>query len=362
MQKTKVGLLFLILLPALVARADLSPVKDYSPSITRVQMLGQYYYSNSNYNSAAGNYTSLPSTNNLVNYSAIANVRTNLTHLQWSFYGDVQFSDTVTKGVLYNNSTGNFSFGRIGTDFVMLDSFMRLIPEFFLQVPFSSIDFTNSNNAAIGEGVTVASARMNAELKLDWFSLGGYAGYSYRSNGRSAQFPYSAYAQMDFGSVRLGGVLSGYTSLTNDQDTSNYSYRTTWQYNADAGSQLFGAVNPSLLQVDVFADFIPVKEMTISAGGGTSLNGSNMANGWNVVGAFTYRFGGVDKRNKESQPLQDFHEQTKDGVDQSLFENPNPPTRKAPTSSDVKSNMDKTEMKLEMKTKKGNSKSSSEDQ
>jgi hypothetical protein len=357
--------------------ADLSPVRDYSGGVTQLGLLGQYFYTTANYNSSGGTYTALPFNDNLANYTGTMQLRTNMASRQWSFFGDVQFSGTTAKGYALTNTSTNFSYAKVGTDFVLFENFITVIPEFFAQVPLTTNDFTNLTTAAVGEGVVVASARLNGLFKWSWLTAGGFTGIDYRGNGRSTLLPYGGFAELGMGSLKLGGKLTGYTSIVNDQDTNNTATRTAWQYGADGGSQYFGAVNPQVLQADGYLDYLPNKEMTLSVGGGSTLNGASIAAGWNVVGSFAYRFGGAQRRNHESEPVPDFKEHTQDGVDQKLFvptetiKNPDPKPlpppkpRAVPSASDadpqhpegrkkeaeMKKSMDDAEMKLELKNK-----------
>jgi hypothetical protein len=356
-QKAFFSGLFLLFLTSRQAEADLSPYLSYAPGRTDVGVLGKYYYTNANYNNGGGSYTTMPFSDNLVNYTGTPQIRTVMTDSKLAFFGELQFSSTTAKGYALTNQNSNFSYAKVGTDFVLFDYYITVIPEFSLLYPMSTNDFTNTTTAAIGEGVTEGWALLKAQGKFGWFGVGGYSGYIYRSNGRSALLPYAAFAEFTASNVKVGAKVWGFSSLSNDQDTNNTVYRNAWSAGADGGSLLFGSVNPQVLVVDGYLDLTLNKKLVLSLGGGTSINGANYAAGYDVQAAVTYRFGGSGNsknllNRRSGDPIPDFQEQTKDGVDQGLFDGQSPSNPVPRDDRDVKSSLDRTEMQMELKKKK----------
>jgi|GEM_PF-6599332 len=354
MRRMGCPLLLLILLSSLPSLANLSEVRTYPSEAYDFDLIGQYYNTTSNFSSAGGSYNALPFGDSLQEIIGDGVVRYTMSKTKWAIYADAQVAQTTAKANTITNTSAGFSHLKFGTDFVIVDGAFALIPEFYGILPITTIDLTQTN-AAIDEGVDQIAAQLRAQMKVGSFFLGGYGGYVYRDKGRSSLVPYGGFVQMNLKGWNFGGKISGFTSLTQDQDTTNQLPRSLWQLNADGGSQLFGAVNPQLLNVDAWAEFQMSSNISLSVGGGSAINGSNAANGYTLRGALTFR---VDPNKRKRELLkQEFREDLGDGVDQSLFR-PEPEIRIQPVGAPqtrpakAKSNVDDSEMKMEIKPRK----------
>ena len=130
---------------------------------------------------------------------------------------------------------------------------------------------------------------------------------------------------------------------------------------------MFDSINPQLLESNVWTKFNFTKNFSAFVGAGFSLNGSSIANYWNVQGGIAYRMPSTaaSSRAAKRSEVERFNEETSDGVDQTLFETspavkevpkPAPKKRTAPAPKNIQNELDKTEMQIEMKTLKNKTK------
>lgn len=206
---------------------------------------------------------------------------------------------------------------------------VELIPEASLLVPFEK-NSADQDSVMVTEGVTETLLNLNAQAKFRGFTLFGSLGYDLRGGGRSSLMPWSAGIEFKPGRVRFGGRLFGFESVSDDADTGGVAEaaRVTTSNRANAGSMMFYAVNPSVIDSDLFLIFGFGSNWDLRVGGGATLTGRNTAATYHADATLSFRFQTVpvarqarEKSNMVVDPFVDqFKEDVNDGVDQKLFE------------------------------------------
>lgn len=347
-------------------------LKYYPQKVWDFDFKGEYFSTDSNYSSSGGVYNALPAGNYYRSYDFNFSARTTIPKKNWALYADSQLSAAESKGSSGTRTNSGITHLRVGTDYIMYEDSFALIPDFSFLYPFTKNEF-NGDSVAINEGAIELSARLLAQTKLKYFKLGGFAGVTYRDSGRSSLIPYGAILEMQLTKWTFGGNLQGYTSANYDSDSANSGSRDAWFLRTNGGSKKNAAVNPMLMESNLWAQVRTTKNLNFMFGLGFTLNGANTSNSWNIMGGLSYRLP-IEETNPDpnnllpdtppkkvkKSDLDRFEEETTDGVDQTLFElsptteiKNEPLLEEAPPKNNPKNlqnELDKTEMQIELKS------------
>jgi len=329
------------------ANAGFEDIKHYPQNVWDFELTSRYLSTNSNFTSAGGAYANFPS-----NYSYSLEdfnffTRTVMPGSNVSFWGDSQVSAAQSKNPAQSLTTTGLTHIRLGSDFVLFHDAFNIIPEFY---------FANSSVPAISDGVMKLSAKLFLEFQFGSFWVEGFSGYIWQDQGRAALIPYGAVGEFRFSSWSFGGNIQGYSSASTDTNTSNNAQQLNWMSNVNGGSELFDAINPQVLEFNVWGKFNLTRNFSMFAGGGTTINGQNIANYWDIQFGLAYRWPtGKFNRPRPKTEVERFNEETSDGVDQSLFDVrppvPQPQNQHRSVSpQNIQKELDKTEIQIDMKS------------
>lgn len=338
---------------SLLALGEYHEIKTYSQKDWNMDFRGKYFLSDSNFSTGGGVYQALPNGYGYQLLDASMGFRSTIPERNWAVWGETQLAYVSAKSSSATRTNTGISYAKVGTDYILYEDVFTLIPEFSFTYPFVK-NATNVDAAAIGEGVMEADARMLAQIRFRDFTMGGFAGFTYRDESRSSLVPYGIYAEIGKKTWSFGGNLRGYSSASFDKDSNNQTARQNWATNFNGGSYKFFMPNPQLLETNFWAQVRTTKQMNFLCGFGMTLNGANTANGWNVMAGMTYRFP-TGKETEGNDDLNRFQEETKDGVDQTLFKKGANTPQKKRTRDDngnLQDELDKTEMQIELKSNK----------
>ncbi|MBC7421672.1 MAG: hypothetical protein H7328_13165 [Bdellovibrio sp.] len=168
------------------------------------------------------------------------------------------------------------------------------------------------------------------------FDFGGIVpfaqlGLNYRTQGLSTLLTYGGGIEFRFeNSLTLGGALNGYLTIKEDSNTNQAFERDNITLRVNGGSKRFYGINPNNLDSDIYLKYSYDQDLSFKFGGGTTLLGSNSAQGYHLGAAVVWGIGGrrvrysrpVRRENPVIQPRQQtphFQEDTNDGVNQDYF-------------------------------------------
>ena len=208
------------------ARAQMPPaseLKTYSPRDVDLSFQTRYYQAIGNFTKSGNSYDSLPSGAGYQNYQFDVAMRT-LIFSRWAAFASTTFGygQSDAAGVTRTNSA--VSEATVGSDFLLSEGQISLIPEMFLTVPITKNSYS-SDTVAVGEGAMAAEAKMIALMKFQTFEMAAFGGFLYRDLGLASLFPYGVLGEFNFGSVRWGAELRGYTSVGYDKTSDNETTR-----------------------------------------------------------------------------------------------------------------------------------------
>ncbi len=346
-----------------------SEYKKYADQLWEFELNSSLYQTQNNYSRSGNTFDSLANGGSYSLTNVDLGGRWSFTK-SWALYTEARMGAAESKLSGVTRSTSQFNQVTLGTDFILSDGNFRLTPDLQVVMPLARVD-SSSNNVQTAEGAVEASAKMIARFDWSSFLNQTFLGMTYRDEGRSTLLTYGAGTEIPVGFGSLGAEVRGFSSVINDQYTSNPSTRETTALRVNGGSTKFNSINPSLLESNFWYRW-DNKKWGLQVGAGTSITGASISAGSQFFANFIYRL--TAKEIQKSQPaprtdLDKFKEETNDGVDQVLFQPP-PPPKPVPVKSSpakaaqkkrkkLKDELDQTEMQVELKSIKKTKKDTS---
>ncbi len=238
------------------------------------------------------------------------------------------------------NSTLNKIY--VGADYQVFNTgSWNLITDFSYSHALEKID-TAGDSTLNNDGADEVKAILTSTVDFGGFVPFGQIGINYRTEGLSTLLLYSGGAELRFSEVTLGGMVTGYSTAKQDENTTKPFVRDTVTARVDAGSKKFDSVNPTLLDSLVYLKYNFDQDLSFKTFAGYTLLGTNTAVGLHFGAAVNWGFGGETIRR--SQPTKNtsgrkqkprsnlsvdpmdknFKEDTNDGVNQDYFKTVNP--------------------------------------
>ena len=205
---------------------------------------------------------------------------------------------------------------------------------------------TDTDSSLNSDGASEVHATITTLFDVSYMQPFLSGGINYRTEGLSTLLTYKLGLQTLAGRFTFGGALNGYVSVVDDSKTSSPAERELITNRVNATSKKFYAINPNLLDSDLYLKYSFTPNLALHVNGGYTLTGSNSALGWHAGGGITWGFGGDQYANysKPSHPvatpatptrsqvphapppppIKKFQEDTSDGVNQDYFKPVNP--------------------------------------
>jgi hypothetical protein len=344
-----------------------SEYKQYRAHLWELEANSSLYQTQNNYTRSGNTYDSLPNGGRYQLINLDLGARWSMTR-SWAVYSGTQIGAAESKDATLTRTTSQFNQVLVGTDFVLTDGAFKLIPDLQFVMPLARVD-KNSNNVQTSEGAMEFIGRVIARFDLSRLRNQTFVGMTYRDEGRSTLLNYGAGTELALGNSYLGAEVRGFSTVINDQYTSNSTEREGTALRVNGGSNKFNSLNPSLLDSNYWYRWDNGK-WGLQLGAGFSITGASYAAGLQAFANFVYRLHIESERRSapvNKSDLDRFQEETNDGVDQILFQPPAPPPPPPPPAEPseavkkrnrLKDELNKTEMQIELKTQKKRKKGS----
>lgn len=327
----------------------LSEMRKFNANELQLKWSNNYFLTSANYTKNGGVYESLPSGYSYKLFYTDLGARYTLNSF-WALRADTQVAFAESKDPTQTRTNSQLNKITLGTDFLMVDRAVKLIPDFQFVYPLGAQD---QSSVQTHEGAIEATGRLLTLYTLSNFNNHAFAGFTFRNGSRSSLLIYGLGSELIFSTWSLGAEIKGFSTAIEDQ-TNGEKERTAFVVNSKSAK--FNTVNPTLLESNFWYKN-QFDKFALELGAGFTMNGSNTAAGTQVFLNFLYDF----KPAKKKQAPQ-FIEDTQDGVDQILFQpepsqeeaeprQPEKPKKTKKTS--LQDELNKTEMQIELKKKKG---------
>jgi len=339
-----------------------------------------YYEATANYSRSGGEYVTLPDNASYHLMDLDFGARW-VPKSRWALYASSRLSGAESKNSRDTRQDSSLTQVVLGTDF-LLHSSKRwdLYPDLSVTIPLQRVD-PAGDTVLNGEGATEFSGKIIARMNWGMFDPFAFVGFTYRDEDRASLVPYGIGAELQFSSWRLGGELRGYQTAMKDKYSSTPAQREIVAVR-DGYALRYYAVDPALLETNLWLRGNLSSSWAFKLGGGTSLTGANTSAGWNAFAGLTFspQFKSsasptpivAPYRERSTEELQNFQEETTDGVDQNLFQKPTPPPPVKPIpptppppaavalpkpnpvqqKKKLQNELDQTEFQIELKTTK----------
>lgn len=347
------------------ARAGGNGARRFQGGEVEVGLGGRYFASDSNY-SSSGSQQSLPASGTFNDLRMDLESRFTLTET-WAISGGLEIGNAESNGADAVRSNSSLAGAHLGVEMKWGTTYVDFIPGLALYFPFEK--FSPSQDAVMNsEGVSETRLSVDWQSEFEGFNLFGELGYTQRGGGRSALMPWGLGVEFLTSSFKFGSRLHGFQSASQDKDAGSSEGELARQGVSDrinAGSLKYYAINPSLVDLDVFVVFQLGRPWILELHGGLTLAGQNTAAGYHGGAVISYVFNSrpvpkarpFDPKRSVDPYLDQFEETIDDGVDQNLFRSrpkpavrPNssaPPRRRADPAA--KESLDEMEMMIELK-------------
>lgn len=227
----------------------------------------------------------------------------------------------------------------LGSDYQVFNTgFWNLTADLSYSQAIEKVD-PATDSALNNDGANEIQGGLRTSLDFDRFAPFGQIGINYRTEGLSTLLLYSGGLEFRFESIKLGGLVTGYSTLKEDENTAKPFIRDLVTGRVDAGSKKYYSVNPTLLDSELYLQYNFDRNLSFKTFGGYTLIGTNTAVGFHMGAAVTWGFGGEESnpqrssltkgnQNKKSNLKntlsmdpsdKQFSEDTNDGVNQDYF-------------------------------------------
>lgn len=256
----------------------------------------------SSYFNANANFDPNGNTVNLPNGNQVTEMRFNLSG-SYDFtnrigaFANVIFNNENASTTGVNRANGGFSQSTVGMGALVFSSFINIVPEASLTIPFSSAPDLTTTGALLGDGAFVGTGKINLTRSFKYFGLLAYGGYNYLSNGLSSNIPYGFKIHGALSAFFSDFGINGISSLGTDQNGTNSSVRQQITNFVDGGSLIYDATNPSWLDLDFDLGARIFRNYQISAGVETTLSGQNSPQGTRFLVTLSYNYWPPRSRN-----------------------------------------------------------------
>ncbi len=263
-------------------------------------------------------------------------------------YAGLNVGSSEASDLLATRRNSTLNFVHVGADYLFLQShLMSFYGDLSYHHAVEKIA-TDTDSALNNDGASEVHAKITGLFDLDYVQPYILGGVNYRTEGLSTLLTYTIGVQSKFSQLVLGAALNGFASVVDDKKTGTPAEREIITNRVSATSKKFYAINPNLLDSDIYLKYNFSSNLSVQANGGYGIIGSNTALGYHFGAGFNWGFGGshyenFSKPQKSSQspavspmpaprpmarppvppappaPPKKFQEDTNDGVNQDYF-------------------------------------------
>lgn len=261
----------------------------------------------------------------------------------WAFFGGLGGAQAESVGSDATRAGGALTAGRLGVEWnPAFFDFLEVIPRFSYLLPFEQIS-PDQDSVITSEGVDETLFDLHLQAAFESFRIYGSLGYLMRGEGRSTLMPWSAGIEWPAPNITFGARLMGYESLSDDADVGSSAAearRVETMTRVNAGSFKFYSMNPGVVDSEAYLMLALGPSVHLGLFGGLTLAGTNSASEFHGGASVTFRFKPEPVRRVRPVPenqlsldpyVDQFREDTNDGVDQKLFR----PARPRPQAQPV---------------------------
>ena len=260
----------------------------------------------------------------------------------FGLHGGMNIGSSEATDILATRRNSTLNYVDVGADYAFFQSRnFSLYGDLTYRHAVEKIS-SDTDSSLNGDGASEVHATVTTLFDVGYMQPFLSGGINYRMEGLSTLLTYKLGLQTLVGRFAFGGALNGYVSVVDDSKTSSPTERELITNRVNATSKKFYAINPNLLDADLFLRFMFTPNLAMHVNGGYTVTGSNSALGFHVGGGVTWGFGGDQYANfsKPSHPLitpatpparpqaphsqppppvKKFQEDTSDGVNQDYF-------------------------------------------
>ncbi len=292
---------------------------------------------------------------------------------KWNLSSELMISTSQSKNVDATRNNSSIPEIHIGADALLSSGgIFNTIGEVGLIFPLENIKMSQDSSLNT-EGVPQVIGLLGIENRKNKFIWYGQSGFNYRMEGRSGLLLYQLGAGMKLNRFSFGGEVGGFHSVMDDSDKgSAETKRNAFIQRVNGGSNSFYSVNPAVAEFRLWSEHDLAGRIKLGFKIAYPFYGLSYSNGLTLGTVLSIAFDLTETqkaihrlsvpinegaRLSTDQKVEDFNEEVEDGVDQEMFQPPPPPPRPVrlkrsepiPSSRDVRTQLDDTEMSIQLK-------------
>jgi len=306
----------------------------FSPDQAQFAADLQYFQSSANYDDSGGAFEDLPGDNSFSELNSRLRASYDIAPL-WRLLAGARVASVTSEDD--TDSRTNSELNEIQLELVFAPVYQLSHRVYHEAIGTAALnEVTVDTDAAItGEATNRFRVGARYAYLLGSFELLTSIAFDYLDDGRSSRAPYSAGAKWHLGEWSIYGGVQGFLSVTNDQFSETPQERSAITDRVNGGSFRYYSIDPSLLETQAHVDWMLSETVNLSLGVTKTLNGTNSAEGFGVLGGLAFRWGGTDdslnkgervrkkrmkrRRGRRYNPDEDF-ELREEQYDESLFQ------------------------------------------
>lgn len=183
----------------------------------------------------------------------------------------------------------------VGADYLVTDSWIRLVPSIAVKIPLYSFD-NNTDDVIVNDGVYEVHTKINIAKDFNWFYSYAYLGLNYRGNGRSSLIPIGIEVLKQWNRLAVGGGWSSYTGISDDSDKNNPTERNDSLNRVNSGAKLYHSVEPEWQSINAWVAYYVERQMYLQFGFDHRLAGENTASFTALFANLHFSFGGEKQK------------------------------------------------------------------
>lgn len=261
------------------------------------------YYSlglEATYLSTSANYTSQGTSLDLLDqygYSAFQSLlygRYDFSNAM-SFYSELPLRYAQSENPTDTYSAFKFPGILFGVNYNFDLSSFKIIPQIAGYYAIEKFD-RDSDQVLSSDGTSSIDLGSHFFIPFSNLTFHGFLSYQYRLEGFSGLLHYQTDLTYKSESFSVTGGVRGFESVTKDENTDTPGYRHSYLMIVNGGSWMYGAVDPSRLDVFAITKYAATSSLDIYGGIAKSLRGKNSADMMTITLGLELFFGGSPKQ------------------------------------------------------------------
>lgn len=310
---------------------QLTPSAKMFPGRVRISPNVDYLDTDANFDSSGGTFEKIGGDRSYKVYDVDFMGEFQLTS-RWAFTSRFGFAAAESyDGTFTRTNSGPTEIGA-GIRYQLMSGPLAITPDVEILFPLNRVE-SDTDEVMTGEGAMAVRGGLWLRGRVWRFDNFAYVGMTYRDEGRSSLLPWRLGTQLKLGHWSLGGEISGFESITDDENTNTPGERNDVTARVNGGSFQYYSINPSIMNARGWVGWQMTRQFGLNLGYGASIDGKNSAHNSVIFLRADLQFGvpamvskGRSSERRQQNRSKKFSVES-ENYDETLFEDEQPRRR-----------------------------------